>query len=105
MSLNLTDHQLLLGISLGFYALELVLYKVIHALLNSIESSGGLTEEINALMNRVKGKEIMIFTGIYVGLLFLAKFYMWVFFLILGLQAISVMVDIMLLISLLQQKR
>ena len=101
----LTDHQLLLTISLSFYVLELVLYWVIRSLLKSIDDSGGLTDEIKSLMNRVQGKEVMLFTGIYVVMLFAAKYYIGVFFVVLGLQAISLMVDIMLLVSLWQQKR
>lgn len=100
-----SDHQFLLFISLSLYALELLLYSAVRELLKRVDEDSGLTDEIKSLVGRVQGKEIMFFTGIYVSLLFVAKFYMWVFFLVLGLQSISLLVDIMLVISLWQQKR
>jgi len=61
-----TNHQLLLFVSLSFYVVELLLYRVVRGLLKKVDDSGGLTEDIRSLMNRVQGKEIMMFTSIYV---------------------------------------
>ena len=104
MSLAFTNHQLLLLISLFFYIVEMGFYVAIRIQVKRLDASGGLVEEIKGLVSRVRGKEIMFFSAIYVGLLFLAKFYIGVFFVILGLQALSLLVDILLWLTLFGKK-
>ena len=95
--MDLTQSQLLLCCSLGFFVLEVLAFLFIKANSRNLENFDPLLDQLEPLFETLKPKHLCLYVGLYIGALFLAKRWMVLFIPILFLQAFSLIFDCVLI--------